>query len=260
MQLSWDLHLHPGPSDQGRWGDGRRVWAAASAAGLTGFVWKEHARRIEADAALLPGGGARCLASLVMNEWAAAADVAQSLAAGVQWYWGPTRDAQQQLRWDLDLPAWWPEARELLLSSALPVVLSTGHLNSLGRRELAQTAEARGNLRCSVTHSRYLGEPELRELVALGCALEYDLFTDSYPIAGRPDRPLAAALCDAVELGGTVYLTSDAGQHAVGNPFDFAARKLTELERLTSTSIVREVARTGPAALAGFLTEPGAAT
>jgi hypothetical protein len=260
MQLSWDLHVHPGPADQGRWGDHRRVWAAASDAGLAGFVWKEHARRIEADAALLPAGGARCLPSLVMNTWASAADVAESLAAGVQWYWGPTRDADQRLRWDLDLPGWWPEARELLLSSPRPVVLSTGHLNSAGRRELARTAAAGGNLRCSVTHSRYLREPELRELVGLGCALEYDLFTASFPIAGRPERSLAAALCDALELGGIVYLTTDAGQHAVGNPFDFAAAKLIELERSTSTGIVREAARTGPSALAGFLADPGAAT
>jgi hypothetical protein len=260
MQLSWDLHLHPGPPDQGRWGDGRRVWAAASDAGLNGFVWKEHARRIEADVALLPDGGPRCLASLVMNEWASADDVAGSLAAGVQWYWGPTRDAEQRLRWDLDLPAWWPEAREQLLSSPRPVVLSTGHLNSRGRRELAETAAGRENLRCAVTHCLYLGESELRDLVRLGCALEFDLFTSSFPVAGRPARSLAAALCGALELGGTVYLTSDAGQRAVGNPFDFAEAKLIELERSTSTSIVREAARTGPSVLAEFLADSGGTT
>jgi hypothetical protein len=260
MQLSWDLHVHPGTGGEGRWGDGRRIWAAAADAGLNGFVWKEHARRIEADVARLPGAGPRCHASLVMNSWASAADVAGSLAAGVQWYWGPTRDAGQRLDWELDLPAWWPRAREQLIASRRPVVLSTGHLNSAGRREFAQTAAGRVNLRCSVTHSLYLGEQELRELVQFGCALEFDLFTSSFPIAGRPGRPLADALRAALDLGGTVYLTSDAGQRATGNPFDFTRARLAELERSTSTSTVREVARTGPSVLAEFLDDRGGTT
>jgi hypothetical protein len=253
MQLSWDLHLHPGPASEGRWGTGPELWRAASAAGVAGFVWKEHARRIEAEVSRLPDTGPRCLPSLVMNSWAGPEDVAESLAAGVRWFWGPTRDAEGKLCWDLSVPSWWPEAEDLLVASGLTVVLSTGHLDRRGRRRLAEAAARNDKVMCSVTHSLYVPEEELGELVELGCAFEHDLFTASFPIPGRPERELASALARALELGGLTYLTSDAGQAGIGNPFAFAAEALEVLAKAASVTVVSEVARTNPARVAAHL-------
>jgi hypothetical protein len=260
MQLSWDLHIHPGPASAGRWGDGRRILDAAAAVGVSGFVWKDHTRRIEAEAAGLPGGGPRCLASLVLNTWSRPEDVFESLAAGVRWFWGPTRDSQQQLGWELALPSWWPEAREMFLASEHPLVLATGHLGSKGRRELAETAAERTSLLCSVTHSLYLPDDELADLVSLRCAFEHDLYTASFPIATRPERELSRSLERVFDLGGLAYLTSDAGQLEVGNPFAFAEEALGALGKESSTAIVELAARANPAQVAAHLGEKGGTT
>jgi hypothetical protein len=259
MQLSWDLHLHPGPREEARWGNGFRVWEAASAAGVAGFVWKDHGRHIEADAAELPPHGARCIPSLVLNHWASVEDVSESLAAGVRWFWGPTRDTEGKLQWDLALPAWWPEAEELFTRSLVTIVLSTGHLGEDGRRRLAEMAAGADNLLCSVTHSLYVAEDELGELMSLGCVLEHDLFTASFPIPGRPERDLAVALARALDHGGVAYLTSDAGQDGVGNPFLFAEKALEALSRAASEAVVGQAASVGPARVAAHLGEMGAA-
>lgn len=253
MQLSWDLHLHPGTASEGRWGTGPEIWRAASAAGVAGFVWKEHSRRIEAEVTRLPSNGPRCLPSLVMNSWATPEDVSESLAAGVRWFWGPTRDSGGNLQWDLSLPAWWQEAEELLVASKVPLVLATGHLDRRGRRRLAEAAAGSDEVLCSVTHSLYVLEEELSELVELGCALEHDLFTASFPIAGRPERELAAALSRTIELGGLAYLTSDAGQVKVGNPFAFAREALESLATAASVTVVSEAAGANPARIAAHL-------
>lgn len=259
MHLSWDLHLHPGPPEEGRWGSGLRVWESASAAGLRGFVWKDHARRIEADAARLPRSGARCIPSLVLNSWASAADVSGSLAAGVRWFWGPTRDGDGKLQWDLALPAWWPEAQELFTRSQVTIVLSTGHIGATGRRRLAEAAAGTDNVLCSITHSLYVPEDELAELMRLGCALEHDLFTASFPIPGQPKRELAPTLANVLDQGGMAYLTSDAGQHQVGNPFIFAEKALGALARTASRAIIFQAATLNPARVAAHLGETGAA-
>jgi hypothetical protein len=259
MQLSWDLHLHPGPPQEARWGNGLRVWEAASAAGLQGFVWKDHGRRIEADAALLPGTGARCIPSLVLNSWASATDVAGSLAAGVRWFWGPTRDADGKLQWDMALPTWWPEAEALFARAKVNLVLSTGHLAAPGRRRLAEAAAGADHLLCSVTHSLYLPHDERDELVSLGCALEHDLFTAHFPIADRPEHELAPALARTLDHGGVAYLTSDAGQHHVGNPFVFTEKALGALSRVASPAVIRQAATVNPARVAAHLQETGAA-
>jgi hypothetical protein len=259
MQLSWDLHLHPGAREDSRWGNGFRVWEAASAAGVAGFVWKDHGRHIEAEAAQLPAHGARCIPSLVLNHWASIEDVSAALGAGVRWFWGPTRDAEGKLQWDLALPAWWPEAQQLFTRAPAAIVLSTGHLSAVGRRVLAETAAGPENLLCSVTHSLYVDEDELGELMSLGCVLEHDLFTANFPIPGRPERDLAVALAHAFDHGGVAYLTSDAGQHHVGNPFLFAENALQALSREASATVVGQAASVVPARVAAHLGETAAA-
>lgn len=34
VQLSWDFHVHPGPSSVPRWGNGAEIQAAAARAGV----------------------------------------------------------------------------------------------------------------------------------------------------------------------------------------------------------------------------------
>ena len=53
--LSYDLHVHPAPSAAPRWGDGDRIWQAAAAAGVRGFVWKAHEEHTVARCLELPG-------------------------------------------------------------------------------------------------------------------------------------------------------------------------------------------------------------
>jgi hypothetical protein len=106
---------------------------------------------------------------------------------------------------------------------------------------------------CSVTHSSYLADAELAELVHLGCALEHDMFTAAFPIEGRPAHDLAGALVHALDIGALAYLTSDAGQVAVGDPFDFSAGALSALERATSENLVYQVGIANPAQIVAHL-------
>jgi hypothetical protein len=67
------------------------------------------------------------------------------------------------------------------------------------------------------------------------------------------------ALAHAFDHGGVAYLTSDAGQHHVGNPFLFAEKALQALAREASEAVVDQAASVGPARVASHLGERGVA-
>src|SRR5439155_858320 len=121
--LSYDLHLHPGPSVAPRWGDGRRVWDAAAAAGVHGFVWKAHERHTAELCRELPAVPVRAIGSASLNGWATARDVMEAVDAGARWIWGPTLTGDGSIGWELPLPGWWDDLAGRLSTSGKRLVL-----------------------------------------------------------------------------------------------------------------------------------------
>lgn len=255
-QLSWDLHLHPAPSATPRWGDGLQVWQAARHAGLRGFVWKSHEEHTAERCRRLPPGPPTGIGSASLNGWATPDSVMAAVDAGARWIWGPSRDAQGRLAWDLALPHWWPDLRSRLAARAQPVVLATSHLDATGRLELGRTAAALPGAQCSVTHSLYLPAEEVEPLAKLGCAFEFDLYTSIHPIAGSPQRDLLQTARTLRDAGRFVYLTSDAGQMHIGNPFEFSNRVLSELAERSGSDLVDELAVRNPSEIVGKVLPP----
>ena len=250
-QLSWDLHLHPAPSTAPRWGDGLQVWQAASEAGLRGFVWKSHEEHTAQRARGLPPGPPTAIGSASLNAWASLPSVLGAVDDGARWIWGPSRDSQGRLAWDLPLPAWWPELRSMLPALPHPVVLATSHLDAAGRLELARAAADVRDVHCSVTHSLYLPVEEAKVLADLGCAFELDLYTAVHPLPDRQHGDLVARATALRETGGLVYLSSDAGQEHVGNPFEFSSRVLSDLAEKAGNDLIAELAVQNPAEFVG---------
>jgi hypothetical protein len=248
-QLSWDLHLHPAPSATPRWGDGLQIWEAARDAGVRGFVWKSHEEHTAQRARALPPGPPIAIGSASLNGWATVDSVMEAVALGARWIWGPSRDADGRLAWDLALPPWWPELRSAIATLPHSIVLATSHLDPTGRLEFARSAAEHPALRCSVTHSLYVPTEEATMLAKLGCAFEFDLYTSVHPVPGRPQGDLLARAESLCETGSLVYITSDAGQAHVGNPFAFSKRILGELEDKHGGSLIDELAVRNPAAL-----------
>jgi Family of unknown function (DUF6282) len=248
-QLSWDLHIHPAPSATPRWGDGLQIWEAARDAGVRGFVWKSHEVHTAQRARALPHGPPTAIGSASLNAWATVDSVMQAVALGARWIWGPSRDSDGRLAWDLELPPWWRELRSAIASLPHPVILATSHLDAAGRLELARTAAERPSIRCSVTHSLYVPTEEATMLAKLGCAFEFDLYTTVHPVPDRPRADLVARAESLRETGSIVYITSDAGQAHVGNPFAFSKRVLGDLADKHGASVIDELAVRNPAAL-----------
>ncbi len=238
-QLSWDLHLHAAPSAAPRWGDGLQIWEAARNAGVRGFVWKSHEEHTAQHCRALPPGPPTAIGSASLNAWASVDSVMGALALGARWIWGPSRDSEGRLAWDLALPPWWPELRSALATLSHAVVLSTSHLDTMGRLEFARTAAERPTVRCSVTHSE------------LGCAFEFDLYTAVHPVPDRPQHDLLMRAASLRESGSFVYFTSDGGQAHLGNPFEFSTRVLSELAANSGSGLVDELAVRNPAELVG---------
>lgn len=250
-QLSWDLHLHPAPSAAPRWGDGLQVWEAARNAGVRGFVWKSHEEHTAQRCLALPPGPPTAIASASLNAWANVDSVMAALALGARWIWGPSRDSEGRLAWDLALPPWWPELRSALATLSHPVVLATSHLDAAGRLEFARSAAELSAARCSVTHSLYLPAEEAKALADFGCAFEFDLYTAVHPIPDRPRADLGTRAAALRETGSFVYFTSDAGQAQLGNPFSFANRVLSDLADKNGGDLVDELAVRNPAEFVG---------
>jgi Family of unknown function (DUF6282) len=248
VHLSWDLHVHPGPVDEGRWGDGEAVWSAAKEAGVAGFVWKSHAALV-ADACRALPPDPRAIASVALNAHVDAAAVTAELEAGARWVWGPTRAGDEH--WDLALPAWWPDTAARL-EVGVRVVLATGHLGAEGRSRMAGHAAEAGAV-CSVTHAAYLEDDELVALRDAGCVFEVDLYTAVFAQPSRPPFVLAGRLERMADLGLFVYLTSDGGQSHTGNPFDFAACHLDQLAAEVGPADVEEWAGANPERIVAWL-------
>jgi hypothetical protein len=244
VQLSWDLHVHPGPSSVPRWGTGAEIQAAARRAGLSGFVWKSHdVHTARACRELV--GPPWAIGSASLNAWASPDDIAKAVDEGARWVWGPTH-SHGQVSWDLPLPTAWPAIADMLRAAGRPLVLGTGHLGIEGRRAMVELAASSPHLRCSVTHSLYLRPQEIAELRDLGCLFEVDLYTATHAITGRPAIDLAAGLAALRDQGAMVYLTTDAGQRDVGDPYLFSAKVLASLAATIEADVLLEVAVTNP--------------
>jgi hypothetical protein len=227
--LSWDLHIHPGSPAEGRWGDGAAVRAAASRAGVKGLVWKSHEGSTEALADALSAGSSRVIPSIVLNPMVTLADVRDALDRGVRWIWSPSREADGSLGWDLALPRAWDAIAEMLRRLGEPVVLATSHLSAVGRQECASLASDVPSILCTVTHSLYLDDEEVTALARLGAVFEADLYTMTRQVRDVATAPLAPRADLVHSVGSTLYLTSDAGQAAVGDPYVFVRDELHKL-------------------------------
>ena len=248
LQLSWDLHVHPAPSTVPRWGDGAAIQAAAAYAGVRGFVWKSHEMHTAQLAAKL-GRNPRAFGSASLNGFASAESIRAAIVDGARWVWGPTYRAGG-VSWDLPLPDIWPDVASMLMAIEAPLVLATGHLGAQGRRIFAALAPRLPNARCSITHSLYLDDAEVDALLPLGTAFEVDLYTATRSIDGRSDLNLAGGLERLVAKGAFVYLTTDAGQVATGDPYVFSATVLESLRGKLADDILQTVAIANPAEIA----------
>ena len=92
--------------------------------------------------------------------------------------------------------------KEILEVVDEPLVLATSHLDSPGRRQFAQLAGSNGKMSCSVTHSLYLPDQEVRFLADLGAVFEADLYTMFNRVRSSPLAALAgrAELCSGAPL------------------------------------------------------------
>jgi hypothetical protein len=244
--LSWDLHVHPGPSNAPRWGDGRRVWEAAREAGVAGFVWKSHERHTHELCAELPEGPPYAIGSASLNPWAGVGDVVEAVEAGARWVWGPTCTAAGENAFELPLPGWWEELWPELAGTGRRVVLATGHLDAAGRRRFAEACAGVPHVTCSVTHSHFLPAEEVRSLAATGCAFEFDCFTATREIPGLTAGSLPELAGIALDAGCNAYLTSDGGQASTGDPFRFAEAVVEGWRAEYGNELLERLGRTGP--------------
>jgi hypothetical protein len=251
--LSFDLHVHPGPSVAPRWGDGRRVWEAAAAAGVKGFVWKAHERHTAELCRQLPEAPVRAIGSASLNPWATPGDVIEAVDAGARWVWGPTLGHHGGIDWELPLPTWWESLATRLATAERPLVLATGHLAAEGRAVLAELAAGHEQLVCSVTHSLYVPPDELDRLARRGCVFEIDAYTLATEIEGRTRSALPPIVEALGAAGALVYFTSDGGQEATGDPFVFGARALERVATLIGAEAAAELGVRNPEALVGRL-------
>jgi hypothetical protein len=255
MNLSWDLHIHPAPDSARRWGDAAGLRAAARRAGVTGFVWKSHDRPVPRTAAVT-AEPPYIVPSVTLNDWVTPQLIADVVKSGVQWIWGPSRGPAGAHGWDLPLPGLWPEVRSLLRGLTGRVVLATSHLGPGGRAEFAKFAADRPDTLCSITHSSYLERAELLELARLGCAFEFDLYTWAFPIAQRPRAMLLEQAEAVLAAGACAYLTSDAGQAHVGDPYLFTATALDRLRQRAGSSLLEPLSRDNPRRVVAWLFPP----
>ncbi|GAA3152344.1 hypothetical protein JOF29_002531 [Kribbella aluminosa] len=243
--LSWDLHVHPGSAAEGRWGDGGEVREAARRAGVKGLVWKSHGGSTAAFTSELAPGSPWVIPSIVLNPSVSPADVHAAIERGVRWIWGPSRRADGSLGWELPLPRSWKEIAEMLCDLAEPVVLATSHLEHTGRHEFASFCSTAPAILCTVTHSLYLSDSEVTSLAGKGAVFEVDLYTLTRTVRDVPLAPLAPRADLLHSLGSTIYLTSDAGQAAVGNPYVFVREELDRL-RVSLGNRLERLASSGP--------------
>ena len=251
--LSYDLHVHPGPSRAPRWGTGADVQRAAEAAGVRGFVWKAHEQHTPRLCAALPPSPVRAFGSALLNPWSSLDDVLAALDDGAEWLWGPTVSTAGETAWELELPEYWPSLAVELARLERPLVVATGHLAPSGRRAFAELAAAAPRLLCSVTHTLYVPRAELLELAELGAVFEIDAYTFTFELPGRRLEP-AGEVVEALEAAGAlVYFTSDGGQASTGNPFVFGAEALEKLGGVVGRERAERLGGANPSAVVAWV-------
>jgi hypothetical protein len=251
--LSYDLHVHPGPSTAPRWGTGIDVLRAAEAAGVHGFVWKAHEQHTPRLCAALPQSPVRAFGSASLNPWSTRDDVLEALEDGARWLWGPTMSGAGEIGWELELPVYWPVLEEALRQPGNRRILATGHLGPAGRTQLAQLAKGSPSLLCSITHTLYVPPEELVELVELGAVFEIDGYTLRHELPGRRRYPPENTVKLLQEAGALVYFTSDGGQADTGNPFTFGAECLHYLGTIIGGHRAEKVGLEAPSAVVSWL-------
>jgi len=251
--LSYDLHVHPGPSKAPRWGTGAEVQKAAEKRGVRGFVWKAHEQHTPRLCATLPPSTVRAFGSASLNPWSMLADVLQALDDGAAWLWGPTISDAGEIAWELELPPYWPELADTLRRLERPLVLATGHLGTRGRAAFAEVAAASPHLLCSVTHTLYVPPDELLELAARGAVFEIDAYTLRHDLPGRDRHGPGNVVGALLGADALVYFTSDGGQAATGDPFLFGAESLEELGKLIGDERAEELGVAGPSTVVAWL-------
>lgn len=247
--LRWDLHLHPGPSRAPRWGDGAAVRRAARAAGVEGFVWKAHEEHTAVRCRELGGGPPYAIGSASLNAWASPESVLDAVAAGAGWLWGPTLDGDDRIGWDLPLPEWTGEVIDELERLGVRMVVGSGHVGMAERRWIAERLSGVDTLCASATHALGIAPSEAAALAALGCALELDVYTFVHAQAAHPRADDVARWLAPLD-GADVYVTSDGGQAATGDPFAFAERHLPQLLAGVAPAAARRMTDDVPTALA----------
>ena len=204
--LSYDLHVHPGPSKTPRWGTGDEVLRAAEAAGVHGFVWKAHEQHTPRLCAALPPSPVRAFGSASLNPWSTRDDVLEALDDGARVALGADDLGGGRDRLGARAAAVLGRARgRALAHRAARRILATGHLGAPGRAQFAQLAAASPYLLCSVTHTLYVPPAELLELAAQGAAFEIDAYTLRHDLPGRI-RHRPEETIDALRGGGRARL------------------------------------------------------
>jgi Family of unknown function (DUF6282) len=247
--LSYDLHVHPAPSVAPRWGDGTRVWRAAAAAGVHGFVWKSHEEHTVSRCRELPREPVRAIPSASLNPWAHFEDITLAIEDGALWLWGPTQTDSAEIGWELPLPRGWKQVAGWLAGLRRPLVLATGHLGADGRAAFAALAAGHEQLVCSITHSLYVPIDEALSLAARGCVFDLDAFTYVFELDGRTRADVRSHVRALSEAGALVYFTSDGGQASTGDPFAFGARVLDQIGELIGSGAAARLGIDNPAAL-----------
>jgi uncharacterized protein DUF6282 len=255
--LSYDLHVHPGPSARPRWGGGARVYQAAAAAGVRGFVWKAHEEHTVRRVRRLPATPVRVFGSASLNPWAQYADIVAAVQAGALWLWGPTMNPDGEISWDLPLPHSWGPVARFLTELRRPLILATGHLGAKGRAAFAALAAKNDLLLCSITHSLYLPQEEALRLAATGAVFEIDAYTYTNEIEGRIRGDVLEHVQALVGVGALVYFTSDGGQASTGNPFEFGERVLDAIAEKIGPETARLLGVENPASLVHRLDRAG---
>jgi hypothetical protein len=231
--ISWDLHVHAGPSSAPRWGTDLDLVEAAHRHGVRGFVLKSHHESTAGRAVIANAFGARIgspvrvVGSIVLNPWVTFTEMDRALKLGAKVVFWPTRGARGRSR-DLRLPRF--HRRFLERAAAANCVVATGHL-ALDEAAQLVADGARLSLPVIATHPFNpdvgVGLEGARRLAELGAVVE----VDAYSLHLRPDD--VPAIADAIEgllaSGARVVLTSDGGQAATGDPFVFATRALRSL-------------------------------
>ncbi|MDP9225800.1 MAG: DUF6282 family protein [Actinomycetota bacterium] len=235
MTFVWDLHVHASPSTSPRWGSDLALIEAAHRDGLRGFVLKSHhestaSRAIIANEfAARIGVAVQVIGSVVLNPWVSLIELQRAIDLGARVVWWPTRSADGRNS-KLTLPELHSVALERV--AAAGGIVATGHLSLDAARVLVSDA-GRRNIPVIVTHpfnpNVGVGAQGARQLATEGGVIEIDAYSLHVHPEAVPD--IVAEIAHLQAEGTRLIMSSDGGQAATGNPFDFRRRAFEGLCR-----------------------------